>query len=367
LRLDIVADQLAHLENLARLTKENSQDGRQKLLREVTDMFMQSPDTLNERELAYFGEIMGGMIHQVEAMVRQHLSETIAGVANAPHDLILSLANDAVEVALPVLQNSEALGDDDLIEIVEKQSQEHLNAIAQRASVGETVTDVLVVKGDDTVLGTLAENNGAQFSRGGMETIVERAKDNESLNMSLVQRGDVPADLAQDMFWRVSDAMREKILKSSDELNESQVDEILLEAEQWFIAQKGKAPLDKAEKFIVRKEKMGQLDAAMLLGLIRQDKIPEFIAGLARLVNTSTDVVRQAVFDPEAEKLTIICKAADIDFDVFGEIIYCLNLNDETEDKDMEALLGVYKRIDTTMAQRTLRFLRNRLNLQKNT
>ncbi|MBL4690600.1 MAG: hypothetical protein JKY68_03935, partial [Rhodospirillales bacterium] len=51
-------DKLTHLEGLARLTKENSEEGRQKLLREVTDMFMQSPDTLNEREIAYFGEIM---------------------------------------------------------------------------------------------------------------------------------------------------------------------------------------------------------------------------------------------------------------------------------------------------------------------
>ena len=361
-----MADKLAHLESLARLTKENSDDGRQKLLHEVTDMFMQSPGTLSEREIAYFGEIMGGMINQVEAMVRQHLSETISNVSNAPRDLILSLANDEVEVALPVLQNSEVLQDDDLVEIVEKHSQEHLNAIAQRAMVGETITDALVKKGNDTVLGTLVGNNGAQFSRNGMETAVERTKDNDELNLTLVMRKDVPADLAQDMFWRVSSAMREKILNAIEGLDASQVDELFQEAEKWFAEQKGKVPLDQAEKFIVRKEKMGQLDAALLLGLIREDKIPEFIAGLGRLTNINTDIVRQAVFDPESEKLAIICKATDIDFDVFGEFIYCINLNAETEEKDMEALLEVYQRIDTKMAQRTLRFLRTRIHLQKN-
>ena len=360
-----MADQLAHLESLARLTKENSDDGRQKLLREVTDMFMESPDTLNEREIAYFGEIMGSMVNQVETMVRQHLSETISSVSNAPHDLILSFANDEVEVALPVLQNSEVLQDDDLVEIVEKNSQEHLNAIAQRTSVGETVTDVLVKKGDDTVLGTLADNNGAQFSRNGMETIVERAKDNDDLELSLVKRKDVPADLAQDMFWRVSSAMREKILNANEGMDESQIDELFQEAEKWFAEQKGKASLDQAEKFIVRKEKMDQLDAGLLLSQVRQDKLPEFVAGLGRLANINTDIVRQAVFDPESEKLAIICKAAEIDFDVFGEFIYCINLNAETEEKDMEALLGVYQRIDTKIAQRTLRFLRTRINLQK--
>ncbi|MDA1089596.1 MAG: DUF2336 domain-containing protein [Proteobacteria bacterium] len=360
-----MADKLSHLEDLARLTKENSADGRQKLLHEVTEMFMQSPDTLNEREVAHFGEIMGSMVNQVETMVRQHLSETIASVGNAPRDLVLSLANDELEVALPMLRNSTVLQDEDLVAIAEQQSQEHLNAIAQRESVGESVTDVLVKKGDDTVLGSLAVNNGAQFSRRGMETFVERAKDNDDLELSLSKRTDVPADLAQDMFWRVSDALREKILSANDSLDESQVDELMLEAEKWFAEQKGKGSLDPAEKFIVRKEKLGQLDAALLLGLVRQDKIPEFIAGLARLANINTDIVRQAVFDAESEKLTIICKAADIDFDVFGEIVYCINLNEQTDEKDMNALLGVYGRIDTQMAQRTLRFLRTRLNLQK--
>ncbi|MBC8338447.1 MAG: DUF2336 domain-containing protein [Alphaproteobacteria bacterium] len=360
-------DKLTHLESLARLTKENSEDGRQQLLREVTDMFMETPDTLNEREIAYFGEIMGSMVHQVEATVRQHLSETISFVGNAPKDLILSLANDEIEVALPVLKNSDALGDDELVEIAQKHSQEHLNAIAQRAMVGETVTDVLVEKGDTTVLGTLAGNTGAQFSRNGMETFVERAKENENLELSLSQRQDVPADLAQDIYWRVSEALREKILSANEGLDDAQVQGLLQEADKWFAEQKEKGGLTPAEKFIARKDKMKQLDTELLLTLIRQDKIPEFVAGLGRLVNIDPDVVRQAVFDPESEKLAVLCKAAEVDFDVFGEIVYCINLNEETDDKDMEALLGVYQRIDTTMAQRTLRFLRTRLKLQKKT
>ncbi|MBT3401206.1 MAG: hypothetical protein HN420_14590, partial [Rhodospirillaceae bacterium] len=88
-----MSDKLSRLEDLARLTKENSDDGRQKLLREVTDMFMEAPEALNEREVDYFGDIMSGMVNQVETMVRQHLSETISSVGNAPRDLVLSLAN----------------------------------------------------------------------------------------------------------------------------------------------------------------------------------------------------------------------------------------------------------------------------------
>lgn len=359
-----MAEKLAHLESLARLTRENSDEGRQQLFREIADMFMAAPEQLSEREVAYFGDIMVGMVDQVEPMVRQYLSENICSVTNAPHELVVSLANDEVAVAAPVLRESRVLGDHDLVKIAESRSQEHLNAIAGRETVAETVTDVLIRKGDDTVVGTLVGNDGARFSRDGMETAVERVKDNDELTLTLASRTDVPADLAQDVFWRVSDVMRERILSANENLDAAEVDALFLDAERWFAAQKGDTPLDKAEKFIVRKEKLNQLDEGLLLNLLREDKLPEFIAGLGRLTNIATDIVRKAVFDPESEKLAIICKAADIDYDVFGEFIYCINLHDETADKDMDGLLGVYKRIDAKIAQRTLRFLRTRMSLQ---
>ena len=73
-------EKAAHLESLARMTRDNSSEGRQQLLHEITDMFMQQPGALSAREGAYFGEIMGGMVGGVETMVRQHLSETISSV-----------------------------------------------------------------------------------------------------------------------------------------------------------------------------------------------------------------------------------------------------------------------------------------------
>jgi uncharacterized protein (DUF2336 family) len=358
-----VTDKLSHLESLARLTVENSAEDRQNLLREVTDMFMTAPESLSEREVSYFGDIMGGMVGHVETMVRQHLSETIATVENAPRDLIVSLASDEIEVALPVLSGSQVLQDEDLIKIAENKSQDHLNAISKRPTVSESVTDVLVVKGDDQVLGTLAGNNGARFSRDGMETIIERAKDNDDLNQTLSERTDVPDDLAQDMFWRVSWAIREQILASDENLNDQQVDELIEEAEQWFAEQKEKRSIDPAENFVIRKEKLGQLDAGLLLGLVRQSKMPEFVAGLGRLANVDIDTVRQAVFDESAEKLAVICKAIDVNYDIFGEIVYCVNMEEERAGPDMEDLLGVYNRITPQIAQKSLRYLRNRKNL----
>jgi len=359
-----VSDKLAHLNSLARLTRENSDESRQQLLHEVTDLFMQSPDALTEKEIAYFGDIMGGIVVQVESMVRRHLSETISTVGNAPHNLVVALANDEIEVALPVLTNSNVLKDDDLVRIVEKHSQEYLQAISKRAVVTEVVTDALVKKGDDTVLGNLADNRGARFSENGMDTIVERARNNDELNGKLLARGDMPDDLSQDMFWRVSWAMREQILGVGDELDKTQIDALMAEAETWFEEQKSKRPLDPAENFVTRKEKLGQLNDSLLLELIRQDKLPEFVAGLARLAKIETETARQAVFDPTAEKLAIICKALDINYDVFGEFLFTVDFDGVRSPEETEDILGIYNRITPRVAQKALRFLRTRLSLR---
>ena len=354
---------LSHLESLARLTRENSDDGRQKLLHEVTDLFMQAPEALSDREIAYFGEIMGGIATQVEAAVRQHLSERISAVGNAPHDLIHALANDEITIALPLLVSSPVLKDDDLVAIVNKHSQAHLKAISMRPTVSETVTDALVVKGDDEVLGTLAGNHGAQFSRGGMETMVERAKDNAGLNKTLVARVDVPDDLTQEMFWRVSWAMREQILSADGDLDDSQVDALMKETEFWFEEQKAGRKLDPAEKFITRKEKMDQLDNGLLIQLMRQDKIPEVVAGLARLAKIDPEIARQSIFEASGEKLAVACKALDMDYDMFGEILMLADIDGVRTADDTEALLGVYSRITQQVAQRSLRFLRTRKSM----
>jgi len=354
-----------NLESLVALAREDSSEGRQKLLHEITDMFMSEPEALSETEVNYFGDIMGKIALDVETKVRQHLAETIAAVPNAPHDLVHSLANDQIEVAMPVLAESTVLTDDDLVDIVGKHSQEHMQAISQRATVSESVTDALVEKGDDNVLGTLAENQGARFSRGGMETMVERAEVNEDLNSKLIKRRDVPDDLNQEMFWRVSWAMREQILATNSGMSEEQIEALMAETEEWFVAQQSAENPTPAEKFINRKEKMSQLDAGLLLNLMRQNKVPEVVAGLARLAKLDSETARQIVFDPSGEKLVIVCRALELDRDVFWEICDLANFDDQRSPEDMENLLGVYERITPQSAQRALRFLRTRISVQE--
>lgn len=362
-----MGNDLEHLESLARLSREASSEGRQELLREVTDMFLDNPpEKLSEKEIQFFGDIMGRLFFEMEMEVRQHLAETLSTVSHAPHDLITKLANDEIEVARPILMKSGVLRDADLLEIVKARGQEHLQAVSMREKVSERVADAIVEKGNDTVLGTLASNAGAEISENAMETMVVRSEDGDGvLQEALVKRQDIPPELLKKMYKHVSQALRDHILASGADIDESQVDDVMAEAQDWFESEEAAQGVSEAEKFILRKEKLKQLDPKLLLKLVREGKLPEFIAGVSRLCRIDLATARQAVFDESGEKLAVVCKSLDVDTEMFSQFVDFLDTENKRDEGDKGVLVGVYGRISARAAQRAMRFLRTRQKLKK--
>ncbi|NQU59498.1 MAG: DUF2336 domain-containing protein [Rhodospirillales bacterium] len=359
---------LDRLESLARLSKEASSEGRQELLREVTEMFMVEPDALSEKEVKYFGDIMGKLAFEVEMKFRQHLSETMANVAAAPLDLVKKLANDEIEVARPILTLSGVLQEADLLEIIKQCGQDHLQAMSRRESVSETLSDAIVEKGNDDVLGTLAANPGAELSENAMETMVVRSEGgNGSLQEALVTRDGLPPELLKKMAHHVSDALRQHIVDQGIDLKMNEVDQLLAEAEDWMGAEAGGESSSPAEKFILRKEKLNQLNPQLLVKLMLEGKQAEFIAGVSRLAKIDLATARQAIADESGEKLAVVCRALDFDSNMFSQLVDLLDSKGKRDIGDKKILVGVYGRITAESAQRAMRFLRTRQKLQKNT
>ena len=353
-----MSDKTTRLGNLVLLAKEPTSEGRRKLLREVTDLFLEAPESLKNNEVDQFGDIMGQIAYDLEMSVRQHLAERLAGVEAAPRGLVTKLANDEIEVARPVLRESGVLLDEDLLEIVKIRSQEYLLAVSVRENVSERVSDGLVARGDDTVLCSLAGNEGARLSRAAVETMMSRAEANEALHEPLVMRSDVPPDLLKKIYSHVSSALRDHILNSG--LDVSQVDGLMAETLDWFEEEeKGYIP-SPAEKFIIRMEKMNQLNKELLLQLAQQGKIPEFIAGVARLGKLDMATASRAILDQGGEKLAVVCKAIDFDAAAFSHLLILTDPDGKLSEDERDALLGVYCRITMEAAQRAMRFLRTR-------
>lgn len=358
-----------HLEKLINLASEPSTDKRRELLEEVTDLFLEHPAAHSDRETELFGDVMGKVAYQVEMTVRQRLAERLSHVEEAPHDLIVTLANDEIAVAAPVLRNSGVLREEDLIAVAQNKGQGHLLAVSQRETVPEKVSEVLVERGSDDVLVSLAGNEGAEFSRDTMASLVAKSEHIEALQRPLVERHDVPPDMMHNMFWWVSSALREFIATRTD-IDDSILEEVLDETRADLESQikSNEDELLRAAGRVRRMHRTGQLNEIALVQFLRQKQTANFIVAFALMCDVDLQTARRILFDPGHEGLAIACKATGFDRSTFSAIVL---LGDEKGEKrthsakDVANLMKLFDRMPPDAARRTMRFWRIRKQMNQ--
>ena len=131
-------------EHLLRLARDKSARGREELSEAVSDLFVGESEAPSDKERALMEAILHQLIREAESSVRRLMSEKLADIPTAPRDLIKMLANDEIEVAVPVLKKSTVLQDADLIEVIRNRTMEHQLVIAVREHVSEQVSGALV-------------------------------------------------------------------------------------------------------------------------------------------------------------------------------------------------------------------------------
>lgn len=174
-------------------------DRRVAMLRRMTDLFTDEVPRISETQVGAFDEVMVRLSTAAPIKARAELAERLAGIGLAPRKVVRDLAYDeSLDVAGPVLQRSTRLDEGDLVKIAQARGQDHLYVIAQRTSLSERLTDVLVTRGDQKVVRSVAGNEGARFSDFGFGVLTERAADDTVLESTLQTRADLPgARMAQ--------------------------------------------------------------------------------------------------------------------------------------------------------------------------
>ena len=164
--------------------------------RQVADLLLATKQQYSDRQVAIFNDVIGCLIEKVDRQALVELTGRLAAADHAPNPVINRLSNDDdIAVAGVVLEHSNVLTDENLVEIARTKGLEHLLAIAGRAQVSETVTDALVDRGHANVTQKVVANNGARLSELGFVKVVHEARTDEALASMLAGRADVPPEL----------------------------------------------------------------------------------------------------------------------------------------------------------------------------
>jgi uncharacterized protein (DUF2336 family) len=317
------------LQFLLDLAFDKSMESRRALTTTIGDLFDQQDEVLSERERALMTDILRKLIHDCEKAVRRDLSERLSDAPNPPHELIVSLANDEIEVAEPILKQSKMLHDAELIGVIRHRTQQHQLAIAMRRSLSEYVSDVLVETGNTDVIKVLLENSDAKISEATMEYLAEESRRVDTYQEPLLQRDDLKSELAERMCLWVSAALRSHIMETF-EVDPSQIDDHLERApgsiargpqsRQDGSRQDGPEKETPAEALARRLTEQRKVTPDFLVQVLRQGEVPLFEALFGQLSGLEAPRLRDVLYDSGGEGLAIACRAIDMPKPAFATI-----------------------------------------------
>ena len=333
------------------------------ILTRITDLFITGAEVYSQEQVGVFDDVMVRLVNTIETQARAKLAHRLAPIANAPERVIHMLAfDDDIEVARPVLIQSERLDDRDLLVSAGTKSQEHLHAIAQRRSLSEAVTDVLVERGDREVVHSVARNIGARFSDAGYRMLVKRSTGDDALATEVGSRRDIPRPLFLLLLEKASTAVRARLSAENPQAGTA-IEGILAEVVGGMRSDARNASPDfaAAQATVEQQNRIRRVGEAEIYQYARDRKFEETAIALSIMCDTPIDVVERALLDPGAEIILILAKVAGLTESTTKAILLLRAADRGMSAKDLEQALSSFNRLQTDTARRVLGFFRTRV------
>lgn len=219
-------------EDVTLLMHEDSADTRINVLDKISRNY--NAHKFSEREQQFAEEIFRLLMRDTELRVRQILAEKIKDNDSVPRDIMLHLAKDTEQVAIPVLQASSVLSDADLVHIVENSRQiSKLVAISKRHTLSERVSHALIETHYPQVVRSLLDNESAEIPSKDHDIILQEFHDEPSILETMAKRGTLPLAAAEKLVGMVSEsvaaALAEKYNIDSRQLGQQTRDHLTLD------------------------------------------------------------------------------------------------------------------------------------------
>jgi uncharacterized protein (DUF2336 family) len=333
---------------------------RVETLRRVTDLFIDGAVDYSDEQIGLFDDVFQCLIHHIETSAKALLANRLAPIGTAPPLTMRALAfDDLIEVAAPVLSQSERLDDDTLIETARNKSQAHLMAISTRRVLSGAVTDVLVLRGNDEVIQSTVNNPGAEFSERGFTRLVNRAEGDDELATCVGLRPTIPRHLYLKLLAKASATVRER-LEAANPQQASEVPTAVREATQRARSAPSAITRDTAIAHALVKSlyEDGRLDEHQVTSFAEAGKFDETNASIAALASVPVSIAENMMVETRAEGVMILAKVAGLSWSTVKAIIDMRDELSESEPTDLGACKATYERLRPSTAQQVLRFHR---------
>jgi uncharacterized protein (DUF2336 family) len=353
------------IEELEAAISAGAPEKRLNALTRITDLFIAGTGHHSQDVIDLFDDVLSTLTATIEVNARAQLARRLARCTDSPPKVVRSLAfDDSVAVAGPLLTNSVQLTDKDLIENINTKSQNHLQAITQRQSLSEPVTDALIERGNDRVVRLVVKNAGARISDGGFRKLIGKAANDEGLTRYVGARRDIPRDYFLKVLETASAKVRAKLIASNPTLADDVSKTVSgIAADISVDVRNSSRDHAKARARIKRLRRTGQFSEADIHTFANAQDFERVAIALAALGDFPIELVERALLDKSPDLILILGKAAQCCRATVRSMLLMKSAGRCMSAMDLDETLSHFERLKVKTARSALEFYRLRLGV----
>lgn len=335
-------------------------------LTQITDLFVAGAGRHTKQQTELFDELFKVLVAVIELKTRVKLARHLATDQNAPATLVRAFAfDDAIAVAGPVLSQSAALSESDLVLNASTRSQGHLCAIARRRTISEVVTQILIERGEPEVVHTVAKNAGARISDDSFRELVVRARDDSRLALHVGKRRDIPRHHFLKLLETASASVCSKIVAANPQFTDvvqgavtEVIDDINMEVRN------GSRDHAKAKTKVRRLKYWKELGEANVHAAARAQNFEQTVMALSVLAGCPIETAERAVLNENPGVVQVIAKAAGCSWATVKAVLLMTASDRKMSKMDLDRARENFERLEAQTAKRVLEFLEARRNVR---
>ncbi|HXL12650.1 MAG TPA: DUF2336 domain-containing protein [Bradyrhizobium sp.] len=335
-----------------------------KALTRITDLFMAGSGRHSQKQIELFDEVFKVLVAVIELKTRVKLARYLATIPSAPASLVRAFAfDDAIAVAAPVLSQSEALCESDLVVSARTKGQDHLEAIAVRRTISEVITAILIERGEPKVVHTVAKNAGARISDDSFGKLVLRAGEDDELALHVGRRRDVPRHHLLKLLEIASASVCSKIAAANPQLTDAVQDVVTEVVDDINLEVRKKSPDHvKAKSRVKRLQLWHELGETNVHAAARSQNFEQTAVALSALACCPIEMAERAILNENPGVVQVVAKVAGCSWITVKALLVMTVANRRMSEADLDRARESFERLETQTAKRVLEFYDARRN-----
>jgi uncharacterized protein (DUF2336 family) len=331
-------------------------------LTRITDLFLAGATSYSKQQMELFEEVFKILVAAIELKTRTTLASRLARNPDVPAALVRAFAFDEnVAVAAPVLSESTALAEADLLTVARTQSLDHLHAIAQRKTIEETIIDILIQRGDSRIVRAVAGNEGAKISVDGFRGLVEWSSKDCELAIGVGQRRDIPRPCFLQLLEMASASVRSKIIAAHPEYSNdvsAAVTDVIDGLNQDI--RENSAQHAKARRKVGRRKYWNELGELDIQAAARAQDFERVVAALSILAKCPVEIVERTVLNLNPGAVLVVIKAAECSWATAKSVLLMRVADRRLSKMDLDRARDHFESLEAATAKRVIAFYESR-------